>query len=165
MQAGLHFFFGWCGGWGSLRFSSLRRKRRDLESGDLRTARAESTHNARSESTPSGCQKLLECTAFVQLLEGRSKITYHHSLSLSLYIYIYIITCIIIYYSYIISIICSRSSPTGRASGRLPLHQAHGIMGFVKQGLVAEVTRASISRAIKLRPQCGALAAEVSRWL
>lgn len=28
--------------------------------------------------------------------------------------------------------------------------QVHGVMGFVKQGLVAEVTRASISRAIKL---------------
>lgn len=28
--------------------------------------------------------------------------------------------------------------------------KVHGVMGFVKQGLVAEVTRASISRAIKL---------------
>merc|ERR1712039_433108 len=27
--------------------------------------------------------------------------------------------------------------------------EAHGVMGFVKQGLVAEVTRASISRAVK----------------
>ncbi|CAK0793127.1 unnamed protein product, partial [Prorocentrum cordatum] len=27
--------------------------------------------------------------------------------------------------------------------------KTHGVMGFVKQGLVAEVTRASISRAIK----------------
>ena len=34
---------------------------------------------------------------------------------------------------------------TANAAGKV-----HGVMGFVKQGLVAEVTRASISRAIKL---------------
>eukprot|EP00438_Fugacium_kawagutii_P014824 Skav234798 [mRNA] locus=scaffold69:184976:194300:+ [translate_table: standard] len=34
-------------------------------------------------------------------------------------------------------------------AGYRGMGEAHGVMGFVKQGLVAEVTRASISRAIK----------------
>ena len=36
-----------------------------------------------------------------------------------------------------------------RSRARFRRSEAHGMMGFVKQGLVAEVTRASISRAIK----------------
>ena len=40
--------------------------------------------------------------------------------------------------------------PTPSNTAKETAGQVHGVMGFVRQGLVAEVTRASISRAIKL---------------
>merc|ERR1712087_404250 len=45
--------------------------------------------------------------------------------------------------------ICMSNPGTGAGAALKGVVEAHGLMGFVRQGLVAEVTRASVSRAIK----------------
>jgi len=49
----------------------------------------------------------------------------------------------------VVRAICMSNPGTGAGAALKGFLEAHGVMGFVKQGLVAEVTRASISRAIK----------------
>jgi solute carrier family 25 2-oxodicarboxylate transporter 21 len=49
----------------------------------------------------------------------------------------------------VVRAICMSNPGTGAGEALSGFLKAHGVMGFVKQGLVAEVTRASISRAIK----------------
>jgi len=45
--------------------------------------------------------------------------------------------------------ICMANPGTGAGDALSGFLKAHGVMGFVKQGLVAEVTRATISRGVK----------------
>merc|ERR1712127_961532 len=49
----------------------------------------------------------------------------------------------------VVRAICMSNPGTGAGAALKGFLEAHGMMGFVKQGLVAEVTRATMSRAIK----------------
>lgn len=49
----------------------------------------------------------------------------------------------------VVRALCMSNPGTGAGAALSGFLQAHGVAGFLKQGLVAEVTRASISRAIK----------------
>eukprot|EP00435_Cladocopium_sp_Y103_P025488 s2766_g6.t1 len=60
-----------------------------------------------------------------------------------------VVTSIAMYPVDVVRAICMSNPGTGAAEALKGFLEAHGVMGFVKQGLVAEVTRASISRAIK----------------
>merc|ERR1712048_1082987 len=60
-----------------------------------------------------------------------------------------VVTSIAMYPVDVVRAICMSNPGTGAGAALSGFLQAHGVMGFVKQGLVAEVTRASISRAIK----------------
>lgn len=60
-----------------------------------------------------------------------------------------VVTSIAMYPVDVVRAICMSNPGTGAGEALKGFLEAHGIMGFVKQGLVAEVTRASISRAIK----------------
>jgi len=60
-----------------------------------------------------------------------------------------LITSIVMYPVDVVRAICMSNPGTGAGEALSGFLKAHGVMGFVKQGLVAEVTRASISRAVK----------------
>jgi len=60
-----------------------------------------------------------------------------------------IVTSIAMYPVDVVRAICMSNPGTGAGEALSGFLKAHGLMGFVRQGLVAEVTRASISRAIK----------------
>eukprot|EP00933_Yihiella_yeosuensis_P033794 TRINITY_DN2742_c0_g1_i3.p1 TRINITY_DN2742_c0_g1~~TRINITY_DN2742_c0_g1_i3.p1 ORF type:complete len:301 (-),score=70.14 TRINITY_DN2742_c0_g1_i3:237-1139(-) len=60
-----------------------------------------------------------------------------------------VVTSIAMYPVDVVRAICMSNPGTGAGAALKGFLEAHGVMGFVKQGLVAEVTRASISRAIK----------------
>merc|ERR1712066_402981 len=60
-----------------------------------------------------------------------------------------VVTSIAMYPVDVVRAICMSNPGTGAGAALKGFVEAHGMMGFVKQGLVAEVTRASISRAIK----------------
>merc|ERR1712038_1901608 len=49
----------------------------------------------------------------------------------------------------VVRAICMSNPGTGAGAALSGFLKAHGVMGFVKQGLVAEVTRATISRGVK----------------
>jgi len=59
------------------------------------------------------------------------------------------VTSIVMYPADVVRAICMSNPGTGAGAALKGFLEAHGFMGFVKQGLVAEVTRASISRAVK----------------
>merc|ERR1719229_1791328 len=59
------------------------------------------------------------------------------------------VTSIVMYPADVVRAICMSNPGTGAGAALKGFLEAHGVMGFVKQGLVAEVTRASISRAVK----------------
>merc|ERR1712226_1078818 len=50
----------------------------------------------------------------------------------------------------VVRAICMANPGTGAGAALSGFLKAHGVMGFVKQGLVAEVTRATISRGVKV---------------
>lgn len=60
-----------------------------------------------------------------------------------------VVTSVIMYPVDVVRAICMSNPGTPAGTALKGFLEAHGFMGFVKQGLVAEVTRASISRAIK----------------
>jgi len=60
-----------------------------------------------------------------------------------------VVTSIAMYPVDVVRAICMSNPGTGAGAALKGFLDTHGVMGFVKQGLVAEVTRASISRAIK----------------
>jgi len=60
-----------------------------------------------------------------------------------------VVTSIVMYPVDVVRAICMSNPGTGAGEALSGFIKAHGMAGFVKQGLVAEVTRASISRAIK----------------
>merc|ERR1712060_993078 len=60
-----------------------------------------------------------------------------------------VVTSVVMYPVDVVRAICMSNPGTGAGEALSGFLKAHGLMGFVKQGLVAEVTRASISRAIK----------------
>mmetsp|Transcript_10979 Transcript_10979/g.34876 ORF Transcript_10979/g.34876 Transcript_10979/m.34876 type:complete len:303 (+) Transcript_10979:86-994(+) len=60
-----------------------------------------------------------------------------------------LVTSVVMYPVDVVRAICMANPGTGAGAALKGFLEAHGVMGFVKQGLVAEVTRASISRAIK----------------
>eukprot|EP00928_Gymnodinium_smaydae_P037035 TRINITY_DN2577_c0_g1_i1.p2 TRINITY_DN2577_c0_g1~~TRINITY_DN2577_c0_g1_i1.p2 ORF type:complete len:301 (+),score=80.52 TRINITY_DN2577_c0_g1_i1:72-974(+) len=60
-----------------------------------------------------------------------------------------VVTSVVMYPVDVVRAICMSNPGTGAGEALSGFLKAHGVMGFVKQGLVAEVTRASISRAIK----------------
>jgi len=60
-----------------------------------------------------------------------------------------LVTSVVMYPVDVVRAICMANPGTGAGAALSGFLQAHGVMGFVKQGLMAEVTRASISRAIK----------------
>lgn len=60
-----------------------------------------------------------------------------------------IVTSITMYPVDVVRAICMSNPGTGAGAALSGFLKTHGVMGFVKQGLLAEVTRASISRAIK----------------
>lgn len=59
------------------------------------------------------------------------------------------VTSIVMYPVDVVRAICMSNPGTGAGAALSGFLQAHGVMGFVKQGLVAEVTRATISRGVK----------------
>jgi len=59
------------------------------------------------------------------------------------------VTSVVMYPADVVRAICMSNPGTGAGAALKGFLEAHGVMGFVKQGLVAEVTRASISRAVK----------------
>merc|ERR1719230_2059529 len=59
------------------------------------------------------------------------------------------VTSIVMYPVDVVRAICMSNPGTGAGEALSGFLKQHGVMGFVKQGLVAEVTRASISRAVK----------------
>mmetsp|Transcript_117598 Transcript_117598/g.339958 ORF Transcript_117598/g.339958 Transcript_117598/m.339958 type:complete len:367 (+) Transcript_117598:73-1173(+) len=59
------------------------------------------------------------------------------------------VTSIVMYPADVVRAICMSNPGTGAGAALNGFVETHGLMGFVKQGLVAEVSRASISRAIK----------------
>lgn len=59
------------------------------------------------------------------------------------------VTSVTMYPVDVVRAICMSNPGTGAGAALKGFLEVHGVMGFVKQGLVAEVTRASISRAIK----------------
>merc|ERR1719198_1725856 len=59
------------------------------------------------------------------------------------------VTSIVMYPVDVVRAICMSNPGTGAGAALTGFLQAHGVMGFVKQGLVAEVTRATISRGVK----------------
>jgi len=59
------------------------------------------------------------------------------------------VTSVVMYPVDVVRAICMSNPGTGAGAALKGFLDQHGVMGFVKQGLVAEVTRASISRAIK----------------
>jgi len=59
------------------------------------------------------------------------------------------VTSVVMYPVDVVRAICMSNPGTGAGAALKGFLEAHGVMGFVKQGLMAEVTRASISRAIK----------------
>jgi len=59
------------------------------------------------------------------------------------------VTSVIMYPADVVRAICMSNPGTGAGAALKGFVEAHGMMGFVKQGLVAEVTRATLSRAIK----------------
>jgi len=59
------------------------------------------------------------------------------------------ITSIVMYPVDVVRAICMSTPGTGAGEALSGFLKTHGVMGFVKQGLAAEVTRASMSRAIK----------------
>jgi len=59
------------------------------------------------------------------------------------------VTSITMYPVDVVRAICMSNPGTGAGEALSGFLKTHGVMGFVKQGLAAEVTRASISRAIK----------------
>merc|ERR1719230_1171320 len=59
------------------------------------------------------------------------------------------VTSIVMYPVDVVRAICMSNPGTGPGEALSGFLAQHGVMGFVKQGLVAEVTRASISRAVK----------------
>jgi solute carrier family 25 2-oxodicarboxylate transporter 21 len=59
------------------------------------------------------------------------------------------VTSVVMYPVDVVRAICMSNPGTGAGTALKGFLDAHGVMGFVKQGLVAEVTRASISRAVK----------------
>merc|ERR1719266_1999222 len=60
-----------------------------------------------------------------------------------------LVTSVVMYPVDVVRAICMANPGTGAGEALSGFLKAHGVMGFVKQGLVAEVTRASISRAVK----------------
>jgi len=66
------------------------------------------------------------------------------------------ITSVVMYPVDVVRAICMANPGTGAGAALKGFLDTHGVMGFVRQGLVAEVTRASISRAIKffMQPVC-----------
>jgi len=60
-----------------------------------------------------------------------------------------LVTSIVMYPVDVVRAICMSNPGTGAGAALRGFLDAHGVMGFLKQGLVAEVTRASMSRAIK----------------
>jgi len=60
-----------------------------------------------------------------------------------------IVTSVVMYPVDVVRAICMSNPGTGAGAALKGFLEAHGMMGFVKQGLVAEVTRASVSRSIK----------------
>jgi solute carrier family 25 2-oxodicarboxylate transporter 21 len=60
-----------------------------------------------------------------------------------------VVTSIVMYPADVVRALCMSNPGTGAGAALRGFLDTHGVMGFVKQGLVAEVTRASISRAIK----------------
>merc|ERR1719469_839846 len=59
------------------------------------------------------------------------------------------VTSVVMYPADVVRALAMSNPGTGAGAALKGFLEAHGMMGFVKQGLVAEVTRASISRAIK----------------
>ncbi|GAB5358010.1 hypothetical protein AAMO2058_000422200 [Amorphochlora amoebiformis] len=60
-----------------------------------------------------------------------------------------VVTSVAMYPADVIRAICMANPGTGPASALKGFVQAHGMAGFVKQGLAAEIARASFSRMIK----------------
>lgn len=59
------------------------------------------------------------------------------------------VTSVVMYPVDVVRAICMSNPGTGAGTALKGFIEAHGMMGFVRQGLVAEVTRATMSRAIK----------------
>lgn len=59
------------------------------------------------------------------------------------------VTSIVMYPVDVVRAICMSNPGTGAGEALSGFLKQHGMMGFVKQGLVAEVTRATISRGVK----------------
>eukprot|EP00929_Paragymnodinium_shiwhaense_P053858 TRINITY_DN26_c0_g2_i2.p1 TRINITY_DN26_c0_g2~~TRINITY_DN26_c0_g2_i2.p1 ORF type:complete len:303 (-),score=79.12 TRINITY_DN26_c0_g2_i2:324-1232(-) len=66
------------------------------------------------------------------------------------------VTSVVMYPADVVRALCMSNPGTGAGAALKGFLDAHGVMGFLKQGLVAEVTRASISRAVKffMQPVC-----------
>jgi len=60
-----------------------------------------------------------------------------------------IVTSVVMYPVDVVRAICMANPGTGAGAALKGFVDTHGVMGFVKQGLAAEVTRASLSRSIK----------------
>jgi len=60
-----------------------------------------------------------------------------------------VVTSIVMYPVDVVRALCMSNPGTGAGAALKGFLEAHGVMGFVKQGLGAEVTRASVSRSIK----------------
>lgn len=60
-----------------------------------------------------------------------------------------IVTSVVMYPADVVRALCMSNPGTGAGAALKGFLDTHGMMGFVRQGLGAEVTRASISRAIK----------------
>jgi len=63
------------------------------------------------------------------------------------------VTSVVMYPADVVRALCMSNPGTGAGAALKGFVEAHGMMGFVRQGLVAEVTRASISRAVKFAMQ------------
>lgn len=60
-----------------------------------------------------------------------------------------VVTSVVMYPVDVVRAICMSNPGTGAGAALKGFLEVHGVAGFVKQGLAAEVTRASISRAVK----------------
>merc|ERR1712085_69302 len=60
-----------------------------------------------------------------------------------------VVTSVVMYPVDVVRAICMANPGTGPGAALKGFVDTHGVMGFVKQGLAAEVTRASLSRSIK----------------
>merc|ERR1719188_565764 len=75
------------------------------------------------------------------------------------------VTSIVMYPADVVRAICMSNPGTGAGAALKGFLEAHGVMGFVKQGLVAEVTKAcTASRRRRALPSPRALPAPSARF-